>query len=216
MKSSYERIEQSRQKLSPLGKIVSRTQFGGYSLSIHSTVFALIKEGEIYLRSSEQMSNYLTRHNLTPFMFIKRGSSVCLNYYCVDQALWQDDQQLLTLSSAAIQAAKQCQIYKQSQRRLKDLPNLGIRIESCLREVGINTEEQLRQLGAKQSWQLIHQRNRHLGLQSLYSLQGAILGLHHAVLSKETKDELRRWYQAFIHSYERTLQKKFISSTAGL
>lgn len=43
------RIHQFRACLTPLGKISCRPLFGGYSLAIDNTVFAMMAEGEIYL-----------------------------------------------------------------------------------------------------------------------------------------------------------------------
>ncbi|MBT0730641.1 TfoX/Sxy family DNA transformation protein [Rosenbergiella nectarea] len=197
MNSSQQRIAQYKKKVLHLGAIASKTQFGGYSLSLGDVVFALVKQGTLYLRGSEAMSQYLDTHPLAPFVFCKRGSAISLNYFTVDDALWQDDVNLLKLSRAAWRDAQNCRTYKQAHRRLKDLPNLGIRFETLLREVGIHTEEQLRQTGVKQCWTLMHERNKHLGPLTLLYLQGAIMGLHHAVIPHPIRDELMAWHKEF-------------------
>lgn len=56
------RIHQFRACLSPLGKISCRPLFGGYSLAIDNTVFAMMAEGEIYLRVCEQSAEYRVAH----------------------------------------------------------------------------------------------------------------------------------------------------------
>lgn len=208
MNSSQQRIAQYKKKVGYLGSIESKTQFGGYSLSIDDVVFALVKQGGIYLRGSEVMSQYLTNHSLAPFIFCKRGSAISLNYFNVDGELWQDDVNLLKLSRAALLDAQHCRTYKQSHRRLKDLPNLGIRFETLLREVGIHTEEQLRQTGVQQCWTLMHERNKHLGLPTLFYLQGAIMGLHHAVLPPHIREGLIAWHQEFITTCNKNAVKK--------
>lgn len=197
MNSSQKCIVQFKKKITSLGDIDFKTQFGGYSLSIDGVVFALVKQGTVYLRGSEAMSFYLAYHPLTPFEFCKRGSAVSLNYFAVDSELWCDQVNLLKLSRSALVDAKNCRIYKQTHRRLKDLPNLGIRFETLLKEVGIHTEEQLRQTGVEQSWILMHQRNKHLGLSTLYYLQGAIMGLHHAVIPHHIREGLMAWHKEF-------------------
>ncbi|MBT0722025.1 TfoX/Sxy family DNA transformation protein [Tatumella sp. TA1] len=200
MNRSQQCIADFTNKVCSLGCIQSKTQFGGYSLSIDSVVFALVKQGEVYLRGSEVMSQYLSQHTLNPFIFSKRGSAIALNYFSVSEQLWQDEISLLKLSRAALQDAKNCRVYKQAHRRLKDLPNLGIRFETLLREVGIHTEEQLRNAGVQQCWTLMYQRNKHLGLPTLFYLQGAIMGIHHAVLPQSVRHELIRWHSAFTAS----------------
>lgn len=39
---------------SGLGKVQSRALFGGYSLAVDNTVFAMVAEGELYLRACEK------------------------------------------------------------------------------------------------------------------------------------------------------------------
>ena len=197
MNSSQQCIAQYQKKVLHLGAIAAKTQFGGYSLSLGDVVFALVKQGALYLRGSEAMSQYLVNHPLTPFVFCKRGSTISLNYFTVDDVLWHDEINLLKLSREAWRDAQNCRSYKQAHRRLKDLPNLGIRFETLLREVGIHTEEQLRQTGVKQSWTLMHERNKHLGPLTLFYLQGAIMGLHHAVIPHPIRDELMVWHKEF-------------------
>jgi len=198
MNSSQQCIARYQQKIAYLGELTAKTQFGGYSLSFNQVVFALVKQGDLYLRGSEFMSSYLTKQTLLPFIFIKRGSAIALNYFKVSEQLWKDDITLLKLSRAALEDAQNCRVYKQNHRRLKDLPNLGIRFETLLREVGIHTEEQLRQTGVQQCWLLMYQRNKHLGLPTLFYLQGAVMGLHHAVLPENIKQELTLWHRNFV------------------
>ncbi len=51
---SYKRIYQSQEYFSVLGKVKSRALFGGYSLAVDNTVFAMVAEGELYLRACEK------------------------------------------------------------------------------------------------------------------------------------------------------------------
>lgn len=50
-KMSSLRFHQLQECLSPLGKISCRPLFGGYSLAIDDTVFAMVAEGEIRARN---------------------------------------------------------------------------------------------------------------------------------------------------------------------
>ncbi len=54
--NSHQRIAQSKAQLAALGNITVRSQFGGYSLAVEKVVFALITEGELYLRASDTMA----------------------------------------------------------------------------------------------------------------------------------------------------------------
>lgn len=60
-KISYERIYQSQEYLSPLGEIHHRALFGGYTLAIDNAVFAMVSDGELYLRACEESAKYCVK-----------------------------------------------------------------------------------------------------------------------------------------------------------
>lgn len=196
---SYQRIIQSKQQLAALGNITVRSQFGGYSLAVEKVVFALITDGELYLRASETLTRYLRTQSLTPLVIDKRGIAVELRYYHIDEALWNNQPLLIRLSKSALALAQQQKSARQNNVRLKDLPNLGIRMEMLLREIGINSVYALREAGAKRCWLRLRMRNQHLGLNCLMALQGAISGHHQAALPAEIKEELRNWFNCAVH-----------------
>lgn len=45
MDCSRRKTEEAKQRLAGLGEVKSRTQFGGYCLSVEKTVFAVVAEG---------------------------------------------------------------------------------------------------------------------------------------------------------------------------
>lgn len=195
-KISYERIYKSQEYLSSLGDIHHRALFGGYTLAVNEAVFAMVSEGELYLRACEESAQYCVKHNPTYLELVKRGRPVLLNYYRVDDGLWQDREKLLQLSSFALKAARQERIERDNRRRLKDLPNLTFQIEVLLYEAGINSEIMLRTLGAEESWLKIRAKNKHLGIKVLFALAGAIEGLHEAALPTARRRELNEWFNA--------------------
>ena len=194
MASSKRKIEEAKQRLQPLGEVESRTQFGGYCLTVEKTVFAVVADGELYLRACEQVRPYIVERKMEPLSLKKRGVPVALHYYRVDGDLWSDSDQLVALSRLCLLGARTQQLEKQKKRRLKDLPNLGGRIEMLLHQVGINSIETLKQKGAKRCWLLLRTCNSNLGLTVLYALQGAIDGRHYEALPLEMKEELRMWF----------------------
>ena len=71
---------------SPLGQLHSRPLFGGYSLAIDDTVFAMVAEGDIYLRACEQSAAYRVEHR-NPLLTLRRhGRIVPMKYYQIDDA----------------------------------------------------------------------------------------------------------------------------------
>lgn len=63
MKSlSYKRIYKSQEYTATLGTIEYRSLFGSYSLTVDDTVFAMVSDGELYLRACEQSAQYCVKH----------------------------------------------------------------------------------------------------------------------------------------------------------
>ncbi|WP_194205636.1 TfoX/Sxy family DNA transformation protein [Superficieibacter sp. 1612_C1] len=191
---SYKRIYQSQEYLSPLGTVRYRALFGGYSLAIDNTVFAMVAEGDLYLRVCEQSAPYRVNHPTSLLTLQKRGRPILLNYYRVDDALWSDRQTLLHLSSFSLQAAQQEKVRRGGIKRLKDLPNITFHLEMLLMEVGIRTEEDLRALGAELAWLKIREKKRYLSVRLLYALEGAIAGMHEAMLTVQRRQQLTDWF----------------------
>lgn len=194
---SYQRIYQSREYLSSLGQIRSRALFGGYSLSVEGTVFAMVSDGDLYLRACEQSAEYCAQHASPLLTFMKRGRPVLLNYFRVDESLWQDQNKLRTFSSWSLAAARSEKMRRTGTPRLKDLPNLTFQLETLLREAGVPDYATLRQLGAKACWIRLRHLNTHLGIKVLLALEGAIEGLHEAALPAVIRQALTDWYNDF-------------------
>lgn len=193
-------IKESKTLLAQLGRVEVRSQFGGYALFINRIVFALVKEGGLYLRTSSSLNRYIQQYPLQRFIFYKKGYAIALNYYRVNQRLWSNAERLKILAWCALQEARLRKQNKTCSLRLKNLPNLGAKMESALKQVGITTVSQLRAFGAQQCWLMLHSRNPNIGLITLFSLQGAISGQHQAVLEPHTRSDLQRWYNQYLQN----------------
>lgn len=198
-KRSYARIHQSKECLSSLGEINYRSLFGGYSLTIDNVVFAMVSEGELYLRACEQSEVYFVQKAAESLVYNKRGRAIALNYYHVDEGLWCDREKLLQLSTDALFSARREKSRQKTQQRLKDLPNLTHSLEMMLWEAGIADVRALHAYGAKRSWIKLRNVNKALGVRVLLALEGAICGIHEAALPAATRRELVEWG----HLYQR-------------
>jgi len=143
------RVAQAKSLLSSLGNIRSRSQFGGYSLSVESTIFALVSDGELYLRETCENEQMLHALQCNPMIYRKRGLEVSLRYFEVNEELWQEPQRLLLLAAQSLQGTLQeHEAKKSSNKRLKDLPNINLSIERLLWRIGIHSYRELRLQGA--------------------------------------------------------------------
>lgn len=73
--------------------------------------------------------------------------------------------------------------------------NLGPRIEEQLYEVGINTPQQLRDIGSRQAWLNIQSIDESACIHRLYALEAAIQNIKKKELPQATKDDLKAFYQ---------------------
>lgn len=191
---SYKRIYQSQEYLSPLGTIRHRAHFGGYSLAVDNTVFAMVADGELYLRACEESAQYAVAHKSPMLKFTKRGRLVSLNYYFVNEGLWRDRSLLLQLSELSLAAALREKASRDARKRLRDLPNLTFQLESLLHDAGVVDAQMLRLLGAQTCWLRLKKKNNHLSVKVLFALEGAIAGLHEAALPAMRRRELMEWF----------------------
>ena len=79
---------------------------------------------------------------------------------------------------------------------LSKLPNIGKVLEKQLNDVGINTVDDLINLGSKEAWLKIKEIDDSACLNRLMALEGAIQNLRWHNLSEEDKDNLRNFYNS--------------------
>jgi TfoX C-terminal domain. len=79
---------------------------------------------------------------------------------------------------------------------LSKLPNIGKVLEKQLNDVGINTVDDLINLGSKDAWLKIKEIDDSACLNRLMALEGAIQNIRWHNLSEEDKDNLRDFYNS--------------------
>ena len=79
---------------------------------------------------------------------------------------------------------------------ISKLPNIGNVLEKQLNDVGINTIDDLINLGSKETWIKIKEIDDSACLNRLMALEGAIQNLRWHNLSEEDKDNLRDFYNS--------------------
>ncbi len=79
--------------------------------------------------------------------------------------------------------------------RLEDLPNIGKVVSRQLIQVGIESPEKLKAIGAKEAWLKIQAIDDSAYLNRLYGLEGAVEGIKKSQLDFETKADLKQFYE---------------------
>lgn len=77
---------------------------------------------------------------------------------------------------------------------LSKLSNIGAVVEEQLNQVGINTYDQLKEMGSRQAWLKIKAIDDSACINRLYGLEGAVQGIKKSQLSAEVKAELKEFY----------------------
>lgn len=80
---------------------------------------------------------------------------------------------------------------------LSKLPNIGKAVEQQLLQIGIETPEQLNQVGSKQAWLNIKAIDPSACYNRLCALEGAIQGVRWHYLDQNIKQDLKEFYSAF-------------------
>ena len=81
---------------------------------------------------------------------------------------------------------------------LSKLPNIGAVVEEQLNQVGINTYDQLKEMGSRQAWLKIKAIDDSACINRLYGLEGAVQGIKKSQLSSEVKAELKEFYNYYV------------------
>lgn len=80
--------------------------------------------------------------------------------------------------------------------QLANLPNIGKVIEEQLNKVGINTTEQLVQIGAENAWLKIQSIDSSACIHRLLALEGAVRGIKKTDIPTKRKEELKKFYDS--------------------
>lgn len=192
------RVNQSIALFAPLGAIRCRTQFGGFSLSSDNAMFAVVSEGDLYIRAAFDNDTIMKQLNMQQFIYRKRGIDILLRYFKVNDALWQQPEKIIALADEAIRGVQsERKARKTDPKRLKDLPNFNLSMERMLWQIGVKDSAELRIQGSIRTYVKLCSVNKGTGLSMLFALEGAILGFHKSVLPEHTRHKLIHWFNIF-------------------
>jgi DNA transformation protein len=158
----------------------------------------MVAHGELYLRVCEQSAAYHATEPQRLLTLNKRGRPVSLNYYLVDDDLWRDQSLLLRMSAMSLRGAQSEKLQRCSSQRMRNLPNITFQLELLLSEAGIHDLDTLRVLGAATAWYRLRTIRKDLSMNVLFALEGAILGMHAAIIPLQRRQHLLEWAEMLI------------------
>ena len=186
-------LKNSMQLFAQLGKVKSRSMFGGFGIFVDDTMFALAVNSKLHIRTNPVTVATFKKNGFKPYVYKKRGFPVVTKYFALPEDSWDDSELILNYARSALDYAKDEKV-KQSDckpTRLKDLPNLRLATERMLKKAGIESVNSLQEHGSVEAFKAIQKtHSTSVGLELLWALEGAINGTHWSVIPQAKRDEL--------------------------
>lgn len=186
-------LKDSMRLFEQLGRVKSRSMFGGFGIFVDDTMFALVVNDKLHIRADDASTAKFKQQGFEPYVYKKRGFPVVTKYFALPEDCWSDTGRILEDAKAALAVAK-AERETQAQAkpdRLKDLPNLRLATERMLKKAGIQSVEELQEKGAVEAYKAVRQsHSSDVGLELLWALEGAIEGKHWSVIPQARRDEL--------------------------
>lgn len=181
------------------GGVHARAMFGGHGFYREGLMFALLADGDLFLKvDAQSLPNFIGR-NLRAFSFVAKGRTVNLSYHEAPPEALENGAEMAAWCELAWQAAlrAKAQAEKKAVRKravrkrdvaaesagvaqghdaLIGLPNLGPRSVESLAAAGITSLMQLQGLGSVRAFVRARARNRGVSLNLLWALEGALTG----------------------------------------
>jgi DNA transformation protein len=105
------------ERLGRLGPVVVKRMFGGAALSVHGVTFALLIDGDLYLRVDAESRPAFERLGSAPFSYQAKGRTVTVaSYFAAPADILDDPDDLPAWAERALQAARAAAEAKAARR----------------------------------------------------------------------------------------------------
>lgn len=185
--------------LEELGRVSIKRIFGVSAFYVDDILLVLHKNGELYLRGTPAQECYFINKGYPKVNVSTLGVSQNADYYKLPTNPWSKYSLTLCEAEVALDQIKRSRSsYLPDPERLKDLPNIRFSTEQLLEKAGINSIEKLKSLGTIGAVEAIQQHTRHKPtIELVWSLEGAIQGIHRSQLPTNLKNALRTHAQSY-------------------
>jgi len=186
-------LKNSLKLFEKFGKVKSRSMFGGFGIFVDDTMFALVVNNLLHIRSCQSISQQFSEAGYQPYVYKKRGFPVVTKYFALPDILWKNSEDILQMAEIALDAAHKEKVSNKKEKpsRLKDLPNLRLGTERMLKKAGIASVSEFRGMGAVKAFKAIQASHKGtINIELLWALEGALNGMHWSVISLERRNEL--------------------------
>jgi DNA transformation protein len=91
--------------------------FGGFGIYADETMFALVADGVIYLKTTEANKADFEKEGLEPFSFEARGKRMVTSYRRMPDRLYDDPDELAVWAKHALKAAREKKAGKPKRKK---------------------------------------------------------------------------------------------------
>jgi len=95
-----------RDLFAPFGPVRVRAMFGGLGVYHEERMFALVAEGEVYMKADAESLPAFEAAGSRPFVFEGKGKLVTTSYWLLPDAASDDEDELRRWADMAVQAAR--------------------------------------------------------------------------------------------------------------
>lgn len=170
-----------------------RSMFGGIGLFHGQVMFALIFDGQIYVKGGGRNEKMLIQHDCEPFHHVKKRSIATINYFNISTIFDTDSILFDQLISNGIHISFDEKADRKATKRLRDLPNMQLRLERMVKKSGIKDVPMFEALGAAVVFKKVkHTYQEDVEITLLWKFAGAIIGCHWSLIREDEKSELLR------------------------
>ena len=188
--------------LSKFGLQEKRSMFGGTGIFINSAMFAIVTPNSMYIRGGDNLDEKLINAGCERFRHIKKSKTATVNYYEIKNLFLTDQSQCDQLVEQSIAFSCRDKHFKSSEsnRRLRDLPNMRLTLERMVKKAGVLDVDTFFSVGAVNVFRRVCEHNgQELDHKLLWIFAGAIHGGHWQLLSADHKQQLLDEYHQQSH-----------------
>lgn len=101
-----ERIEEI---FAPVAKVAVKRMFGGHGVYADGVFFAIVSDGEIFLKADAATQPEFIAAGSFPFAYERAGKTTVMSYWRLVESAYDDEEELRRWTSLALAAARRAQ-----------------------------------------------------------------------------------------------------------
>jgi DNA transformation protein len=112
--------ERLKELFSAFGPISIRRMFSGAGIYAEGTMFALVADGDLYLKADEETVPAFRAAGAGPFAYSAKGRQVVLSYWRLPDRLLDEPEELAEWARAALRAAQRAAANRPPRRKASE------------------------------------------------------------------------------------------------